>query len=212
MKFTTILWDNDGVLVDTERHFFRASQMVLEAEGVHLSQKEFTKISLMQGGSVLKLLTPLGFTPEQIENKRLARNQLYDKYLTTVPLIINGVIPVLEKLKKDYRMLIVTGSGRKHFDTMHARTGILKHFEDFVTCNDYTGHKPSPVPYLFAMERFKVKCKEAVAIEDSPRGVQSAKGAGLFCIAIPNPLSRDFDYSKADIVLNSIGDLPGCLI
>ncbi len=211
MKCTIILWDNDGVLVDTERHFFRASQKILEREGITLSQEQFTEISLHQGGSVLSLLKSKGFTDAQIEEKRVERNLLYDEYLTTVDLPVDGIEEVLKELKKKYRMFIVTSSGRKHFDTMHARTGLLQYFEGFITSSEFHTTKPSPVPYLAAMEKFNVKPEQAVAIEDSPRGVESAKAAGLLCIAIPNPFTRDFDYSKADVVLESVGELMGFL-
>ncbi len=211
MKWTTILWDNDGVLVDTERHFFNASRQILIQEGITLSEEEFTDISLKQGQSVLRLLKQKGFTPEQIEKRRVARNKLYDEYLTTADLPVPGAEEVLIALKKQYRMFIVTGSCGEHFDTIHKQTGFLKYFEDSITCDEFSHNKPSPEPYLRGINKFNVDPDECVAIEDSPRGVESAKGAGLYCIAIPNPFSRDFDFSKADVVLNSIGEVPSYL-
>ena len=70
--------------------------------------------------------------------------------------------------------------------------------------------KPSPTLYLEALQTLGVDASEAVAFEDSPNGVRAAKAAGIFCIAVPNDVTRDLGLEEAgaDLVLDSLADLP----
>jgi beta-phosphoglucomutase-like phosphatase (HAD superfamily) len=70
--------------------------------------------------------------------------------------------------------------------------------------------KPAPTLYLEALETLAVDADEAVAFEDSPNGVLAAKAAGVFCIAVPNEVTRDLGLEEAgaDLVLDSLSDLP----
>jgi beta-phosphoglucomutase-like phosphatase (HAD superfamily) len=75
---------------------------------------------------------------------------------------------------------------------------------------DPTRAKPAPTLYLEALELLDVAAREAVAFEDSPHGVRAAKAAGVFCVAIPNEVTRDLGLEEAgaDLVLESLADLP----
>jgi beta-phosphoglucomutase-like phosphatase (HAD superfamily) len=64
--------------------------------------------------------------------------------------------------------------------------------------------KPDPALYLLALERLGVRADEAIAFEDSPNGILAAKRAGMFCVAIPNPLTKDLPLELADRRLRSL--------
>ena len=68
--------------------------------------------------------------------------------------------------------------------------------------------KPKPTLYLRALELLGIASAEAVAIEDSPNGVLAAKAAGLYCVAVPNPVTAGLDLSAADVVVDALTDLP----
>jgi beta-phosphoglucomutase-like phosphatase (HAD superfamily) len=79
---------------------------------------------------------------------------------------------------------------------------------DAIACLDDVGvAKPKPDLYLRAVELLSVAPNEAVALEDSPNGIASAKAAGLWCVAVPGPLTKDLDLSAADVRLSSLADL-----
>jgi len=73
---------------------------------------------------------------------------------------------------------------------------------------DRSRAKPSPVMYVEALELLGVDATEAIVFEDSPNGVRAARGAGIFTIAIPNAVTRDNGLDEADLVLDSLADLP----
>ena len=104
-------------------------------------------------------------------------------------------------------MGIVTSSRRDHFELIHRSSGLLKYFDFVITASDYAKFKPNPEPYLMAVKKSGFNKKECIAIEDSERGLKSAKGAGIHCMVIPTELTRNGDFSVADKVLGNITDV-----
>ena len=205
-----IFWDNDGVLVDTEPLFFRATAEVLAEHGVKLTEASFQEISLRQGRSVFEAL---GADVSQNERAALRdrRNSLFAEYLARGGHLIDGVAAVLAELAPHYRMAVVTSCKREHFDTVHADTNVRGHFEFVLALEDYPRTKPRPDPYLAALARAGVHADQAVAVEDSPRGVRAAVAAGIPCIAIPRGLTRDGDFGGAWVCLRSVVEIPPLL-
>jgi HAD superfamily hydrolase (TIGR01509 family) len=205
-----IFWDNDGVLVDTEPLFFRATAEVLAEYGVTLTEARFKEVSLGQGKSIFDAL---GEDVSQGERAALRdrRNSLFAEHLARGGHLIDGVAEVLAELAPDYRMAVVTSCKREHFDAVHGDTQVRDYFEFVLALEDYPRTKPRPDPYLAALTRAGVRACEAIAIEDSPRGVRAAVAAHIPCIAIPRGLTRDGDFSGAWIRLESVVDVPGVL-
>jgi HAD superfamily hydrolase (TIGR01509 family) len=210
MRPTAVLWDNDGVLVDTEVLFFEATRAILAEVEFEVTRELFVDLSMRQGRSVFERLTDR-LEISAIEELRRRRNRLYNDTVARGVRINAGVQAALEHLQPQMRMGIVTGSSREHFETMHATTGLLRYFEFCLTHDEYTRSKPHPEPYLTAMERFGLDGGSTVVVEDSERGLQSAVAAGLRCIVIPNDLTRDGDFTAATAVLGDAGELPRVL-
>ena len=162
-----ILWDNDGVLIDTEGLFFQATRNALRSAGVELSRERYVEWSLRQGRSSFDLLQERGCTPAQIEELRFQRDQAYSRMLANGPGMIDGILEVLTLLRPKFRMAIVTTSRREHFELMHQRSNLSQFFEFALTREDYGRSKPHPEPYLTALERLQLSAKECIAIEDS---------------------------------------------
>jgi HAD superfamily hydrolase (TIGR01509 family) len=203
----TILWDNDGVLVDTEHLYFRATQEVLASIGFELTEQHFMELFLVEARGAWHLVRELGFSEQEVESLRQTRNRLYSDYLTKETLPIEGVEEVLAELHGKYSMAIVTSSLREHFDLIHRSTGLLKYFDFIVASGDYTKYKPDPEPYLVALERAGCRPDECIAIEDSVRGLLSATGAGIRCYVVPQRLTSTSDFSAAFKVLTHVRDV-----
>jgi HAD superfamily hydrolase (TIGR01509 family) len=205
-----ILWDNDGVLVDTEPLFFRATAEVLAEQGVLLVEDDFKELSLRQGRSVFGLLGP---TADAALRGRLRdeRNERFAHYLAAGSHLVPGVAELLEALAAEHRMAVVTSCRREHFDLVHADTNICHLFEFVLALQDYARTKPHPDPYLAALRRAGLHPGQAVVVEDSPRGVQSARAAGLRCIAVARGMTRDGDFSGANAVVGDVAQVPAAL-
>ncbi len=203
-----IFWDNDGVLVDTEGLYYQASREALAQLGFDLTPEQFTAISLASGRSVFELATN---DQALMEKLRQWRNARYGKLLEGRDHLLPGVRETLAQLATRTSMAVVTSSRRDHFEIIHANSRLLAFF-DFVLCReDYREAKPDPEPYLLALQHSGRDPRNCLVIEDSARGLEAAKAAGLTCWVIPSTLTSGQDFSTADRILNRIEDLVGLL-
>jgi HAD superfamily hydrolase (TIGR01509 family) len=205
-----ILFDNDGVLVETEVWYFRANVRVLGEMGITLHEELYLKL-MAQGRTSWELAREAGFGEEAITNARHRRNAYYQHYLKTEEIAIKGVEEVIRALSKHYRMGIVTTSRRADFEIIHAKRGITEHME-FVLCEeDYPRAKPHPDPYLKGLGRFGASKAQAIVVEDSQRGLTSAVRAGIDCVIVKNDFTRTHDFSQATHRIDSLSELEALL-
>jgi HAD superfamily hydrolase (TIGR01509 family) len=198
-----ILWDHDGVLVDTEQWYYMATCRALEELGISVEKKVYLEY-MQEGKSMWSFAYSRGFPDEAINEQRLKRNLYYQEYLQTEDIEIPGVEETLELLGSHYSMAIVTTSKRKDFDLIHKNRSIVGFMNFVLTREDYRHAKPDPEPYLTALQRFGAMPDEALIIEDSGRGLKSAVSAGIDCIVIENEFTISHDFSDAALVLHSI--------
>ena len=199
-----ILWDNDGVLVDTERLYFEATRAALARVGVTLTAEIFADLNLRRGQSAFDLAVDQGIAAEVIGELRTARDAAYARSLAEADIAIDGVESTLRTLHRRLRMGVVTSSQRAHFEIVHERTGLLRYFEFSLTREDYGRTKPDPEPYLTALARARLLAEECVVIEDTERGLAAATAAGIRCIVVPNALGAGADLSAAHKVVASV--------
>ena len=200
-----ILWDNDGVLVDTERLYFQAGREVMATQGVELTQEDFVEQSLQKGQSVFDLLPDQD--AELIDQLRLQRNARYSALLRAQVRVLAGVVETLRALHGRFLMGVVTGSRKDHFDIIHSQANLLQFFEFVVTREDYKEAKPHPDAYLTAMRRHGLAPETCVVVEDSERGCAAAAKAGLRVLVVPNVLSQHGDFSPAYKILASVREV-----
>lgn len=206
-KKTAIFWDNDGVLVDTEKYYYEANRVIFENEGFVLTREMYMEMTLVKGTGAWHFLDKTKYTNEKIVSLKKERDELYSQLILSGEILMPGIEDVLTELSQKYKMAIVTSSKPVHFEAIHSRTGLLKYFEFVVTPNDYKNYKPHPEPYLTALARMGVKNTEGIAVEDSRRGLLSAKAAGLECIVVKNELTATSDFTEADCVVEEIREI-----
>ena len=202
-----IFWDNDGVLVETEHLYFQATQEILASIDIPLTREDYIALFLVQGRGAWHMAEQRGVPAVEIERLRHERNVRYSELLAQATRVMAGVTEVLDALHGRYVMGVVTSSRRDHFDVIHRNTGLLKYFDFVLTASDFSRVKPDPEPYLRAVERSGVPKEACMAIEDSARGLESARAAGIGCIVVPTELTRQSNFTGADKVLGSIGEL-----
>lgn len=198
MIWKALLWDHDGVLVDTERLYFQANREVLAGVGATLSEADYRYYLLVAGTGTWHLAAARGCSAAEIAELKHRRDERYQELLRGEDVTIPGVAELLAELHPRVRMAIVTSSRRADFDTIHARTTLTRHFELILAREDYRAAKPDPEPYATAVGRLGLHASECLVIEDSERGLSAAKAAGLTCWVIPSSLTRDSDFSTAD--------------
>lgn len=202
-----ILFDNDGVLVETEHLYFEANVKTLkEFFDLELDFKAYMEI-MARGGTAWEIAQNIGIPEDKISIARKQRDVYYQELLQTRDIEIKGIKEILSQLSNNYKMAIITTSRRVDFDLIHKNRGIID-FMDFTLCvEEYKRAKPYPDPYLAGLERFNASKEETIIIEDSQRGLNSAFNAGIDCAIVKNDFTKTHDFSKANYFIDSLKDL-----
>jgi len=208
MSFKAIFFDSDGLLVDTERINLQATHEIFSSIGVEISWDWYIRENLQKGRSSFELAREKGISETEIEKLWWLREKRIEELLKENVPVIDGVYEVLEKIQGKFVLGVVTSRRKEPFETILNKTDLRRFFQFFITRDDVENIKPHPDPYLKAVEFSGERKEDCVALEDSQRGVQSAKDAGITCFAIPSELTREHYFSTADKVLNSIRELP----
>lgn len=201
-----ILFDHDGVLVDTEYWYFKAGQRALEEIGIIVDKDQYLK-DMNQGLGTWVRASAAGIDTKTIERQREVRNGYYQEYLRTQSIEIEGVIEVLAELKKHVKMAIVTTCKRADFDIIHEKRHILPFFDFVLTQEDYGRAKPHPEPYLTGLRRFGASKEETLVVEDSIRGLSSAVAAEIDCAIVYNAFTRTPEFPNARYQIENLGEL-----
>ena len=205
-----LLFDNDGVLVETEQYYFKANVKALAEFGIELSFDVYMEI-MARGGNAWEIATKKGVSKKEIDAKRKKRDIYYQEFIQNENIEISGVVDVLEELSKHYKMGIVTTSRRVDFDLIHNNLDIVKYM-DFTLCvEEYPRSKPHPDPYLAGMKKFNATKEECLIIEDSQRGLTSAVNANIECVVVANEFTKTHDFTKASYKIDNIKDLTSLL-
>nr|WP_275715948.1 HAD family phosphatase [Sulfurimonas sp. SAG-AH-194-L11] len=210
MKKKYLLFDNDGVLVETEAYYYKANVKALSEFGIDLDFDTYMEI-MARGGNAWELASKVGITKEEIDTKRVERDIYYREFISSENIEIEGVVDVLEELKDYYKMGIVTTSRRVDFDLIH-KSGHITKYMDFTLCvEEYPRSKPHPDPYLAGMKKFEASKDECLVIEDSQRGLTAAFNAGIECAVVANEFTVTHDFSKASYRIKILKDLVSLL-
>jgi HAD superfamily hydrolase (TIGR01509 family) len=203
---THLLFDHDGVLVDTEFWYYKATQDELRAMDITMTLEDYMDHMVTGQSAYASALS----APER-EAFRERRNRRYENFLLTQDIQIPGVENTLAALHGKYPMAIVTTSRREHFDLIHEHRHIVPYFDFVLALGDYKRAKPAPDPYQAALDRFGITAAEALVIEDSARGLGSAVAAGIRCITVYNEFTAAQDFSAAAEQIESLTQLPELL-
>jgi len=206
-----ILFDHDGVLVDTELWYYKAGERALADIGFTLNKDQYLR-DMNQGLGTWTQARVAGIDEQTINRQRAVRNDYYQEYLRTEAIEIAGVVETLAELSKYVRMAIVTTAKRADFDIIHEKRQISQ-FMDFVLVReDYRLAKPHPEPYLTGLKRFGATQEEALIVEDSSRGLSSAVAAGIECVIVYNDFTKSHDFSQASYRIETLTELKDIIL
>ncbi|AKU15414.1 HAD family hydrolase [Luteipulveratus mongoliensis] len=201
-----VLFDHDGVLVDTEHWYYKAGERALADIGMSLNKDQYLR-DMSQGLGTWAQARAAGTDEQVIDGLREVRNDYYQEYLRTEAIEIEGVVDALAELSTYVRMAIVTTAKRADFDLIHEQRQI-RPFMDFVLVReDYERSKPHPEPYLTGLTRFGATSEETLVVEDSSRGLSSAVAAGIDCAIVHNDFTSSQDFSRASYRIETLREL-----
>jgi len=203
MPAAGVIFDLDGVIIDSEDLQYRAYSEVLGRFGVSVSRAEYGREWIAKGvGPEYAVRTyRLPVSPDEI---RRLKDPVYHRILRREVTLMPGVPEALARLGRAYPLAVATNS--KQADTLLVldRFGLRPSFQAVVTREMYVRPKPAPDAFAAAAERLGVVPGRCVVIEDTSRGIAAAVAAGCRSIAVPHDFTRDNDFSQATRVLPSL--------
>ena len=206
-----ILFDHDGVLVDTEFWYYKAGQRALADIGMTVDQDQYLQ-DMSMGSATWTQARSAGVDEQTISRLRGVRDSYYQEYLRTESIEIPGVLDVLAELSEYVRMAIVTTAKRDDFEIIHENRSIRKFMDFILVREDYALSKPHPEPYLAGLKRFGAAAGEAVVVEDSSRGLASAVAAGIDCVIVHNDFTSTQDFSQASYRIHKLRELKDIIL
>lgn len=206
-----ILFDHDGVLVDTEFWYYKAGERALADIGFTLDKDQYLR-DMTQSLGTWAQAKAVGIDELTISKQREARNAYYQEYLRTEAIEIEGVVETLAELSRYVRMGIVTTAKRADFQLIHENRQITQFMEFVLVREDYERTKPHPEPYLTGLKRFGAATEETLVVEDSNRGLNSAVAAGIDCAIVHNDFTKTHDFSQASYRIKTLIELKDIIL
>ncbi len=202
-----LIFDFDGLLVDTEstallawREQFAVHELVFPLEVWHQfigsqGSQEAMMGAIRAGG--------IEFVDTEL---RAQWRERHNRIVSTEPLRAGVAAFLDEAASAGARFAVASSATRDWLDQQLGRLGIHDRFE--VVCARDNGRvKPAPDIYLAAIAALGVEASDAIAFEDSPNGITAAKAAGLYCVAVPNPVTAELPLGQADVRVESFTDI-----
>ncbi len=208
--FKAIIFDFDGLIVDTEVPEYEAWLNIFRSYGVDLPLSVWTP-HIGGGNENFNIHDHL----EELTGKRIDRDEMRIRRRAEFAELFKDAVPlpgvedyIVAARESGMRIGIASSSPRRWVHPKLEQLGLADTFDTVVCSDDVGSSKPNPASYLKAIADLGVTSDEAFALEDSPTGVQGAKNAGLLCVAVPGTLTRDRSYDHADMRLDSLTDIP----
>ncbi|WP_281933281.1 HAD family hydrolase [Paenibacillus tyrfis] len=203
-----IVFDFDGLIVDTESAWFDCYAEVLGGYDIPFPTEVFAACVGSHGGQIEAYIRQMAEGRTDISEVRKAAAKLHAVKMETVTLR-DGVAEYIEAARRlGLKVGLASSSDRAWVESFLRRFGLLDSFEVIKTKDDVANVKPDPELYLKAIQALGIEAHEALAFEDSANGAAAAKAAGLWCVIVPNPVTEQLAFGNVDGRLRSMTDRP----
>jgi beta-phosphoglucomutase-like phosphatase (HAD superfamily) len=214
MMIEAVVFDMDGLLVDSEPMWFRARVDLLEQHGVSWTEgDQLAMAGVHTGVWVAALHDKLAgaLTPERVFNEIVARMAgFYEN--GEVP-ILAGAPEAIAACAHDYRVGLASGSPQRLIEACLSGAGWSEYFECLISSDEMEHGKPAPEVYLEILRRLGVGASATAVVEDSGAGIKSGKAAGATVVAVPNVHTNPGAQALAlaDVCIETLHELPAAL-
>ena len=211
MAIRGLLFDFDGLLIDTETPSRLAYEELYREHGHELPLDSWATLVGTIGAEFDPDAHLEGLVGRPLDRERLTQwRRAREDELCDLEDLRPGIEDYLaEAERRGLKTAIVSSSTREWIARHLERLDRVNSWDAIVAADgDVDRAKPQPALYLEALEALGLPPSEAIAFEDSLNGIRAAKAAGIFCVAVPNPITETFALDEADLLLGSLEELP----
>ncbi|KAA3632141.1 MAG: HAD family phosphatase [Calditrichaeota bacterium] len=201
-----IIFDLDGLLADTERLHIKAYRQTMKEFSCELSTESYQSHWIRKGLGIEEYIEKhkLNLNPKEVHSRKLIIYwNLLDTELKPMPFAYD----VLKNLRDNYRLFLASNSISKNVNKVIKNLDMKHFFENIAFKESVKRSKPFPDIFLYLSNEYNLIPDETVVLEDAQKGIDAAYAAGMKSIAVPTQYTSDNDFSKADIVVESLGDI-----
>lgn len=205
-----LIFDFDGLILETEEPDYESWRLLYERHGARLELAQWLPFI----GTAEISFDPYAELERQLGrpiDRATVRDERRRDYLTMVEAqpLLPGVTDYIQTAQRLGLKLAVASSATRDWVVGHlSRHGLLNEFASILTANDVSRTKPHPDLYQRSLAALGVPAAQAIAFEDSQNGIAAAKAADLFCVAVPNAMTRHLSLAAADLQLSALAELP----
>jgi len=201
-----VIFDLDGVLIDSEGLQYRAYSEVLRSFGVRVSREVYAREWIAAGhGSEYAVATfGLPLSPDELKERK---NPIYHRMLSEGVRLMPGAAEAVARMARHFALAVATNSNASDTELALERTGLRPDFDAVVTRDRYEHPKPAPDAFLAAAKAVGLPPARCLVVEDSERGIRAASAAGIPAVAVPNEWTRGSDFGLAARRLESLDEL-----
>lgn len=211
-EIKAILFDMDGLLVDSEPLHFSAHKQALAEQDIQITKEDYIQNGVSGGRRSFYEVMQIKYHKKiDIALVKKRKKELYGELIKQIQ-VFEGVKRIVEMLHPHYRMAVVSNTHLEYIQKTLSHVAMEEYFEVISSAKELEHPKPFPDVYFSAIKKLKLDASECIALEDSRNGIEAAKNAGIKCIAIPNEFTRQQDLSRADVIIESIKKLDRALL
>ncbi len=200
-----VLWDMDGVLVDSADYHYAAWREALAREHHLITYDEFRATFGQRNDTILRGIFGEALPDSEVNRIADLKESLYRQFVRERGIApLPGVLRWLQALRAaGWRQAVASAAPRANIDAVLATLGIGRYFDAVTSGEDVTRGKPDPQVYLISAERVGSQPARCVVVEDAPAGLEGARRAGMRCVGV----TSTHDHLEADVVVTSLDAL-----
>jgi beta-phosphoglucomutase len=211
-KTGAVIWDMDGVIVDSAQAHYRAWQQLAQETGVNFPEDYFWKTFGMRNPEIIRPIWGADRDEQQIKFLADRKEALFRDFVRTKITALPGALPLLRGLHAaGYRQALASSAPLENIELISEQLGIRPLLDAIVSGETLARGKPAPDIFLEAARRLGIAPRKAVVIEDAPAGVQAARAAGMRCIAVSWG-KEHAGLAAADLVVASLEDVQPAIV
>jgi beta-phosphoglucomutase len=204
----SVLFDLDGIIVNSEPLHFEAHQKALRQFGINITLDDYMEFGVAKGdsGFFAEMSKKYGIKIDRAKVSKLKR-ELYKIIFSKKAALQKGVLDLIDFLSGRYVLAITSSGARDTIEFVIEKLGLENKFETIISGNDVKRVKPFPDIYEKALDLLELESTECVAIEDSESGLFAAKAAKIKCIVVPCEFTKMQYFSEADYIFAELGEI-----